>query len=318
MLSALNSLLRMTLIVCLLLAPGRATRAADPEPTHSAIPYGPHSHQLLDVYLPEGDGPFPVLLWYGRLWEPGIAVPPVQRMFQSGVACVGVRTRVMNDGLADGIHPPVSVCLLDARRALQYVRLHAARWKLDPDRIAVAGSSQGALPALYVACAGEKADPAASDPVERVSTRVACAGAHRSQPSIDPRRMQEWVPGVEWGAPAFGCAFAESLKRRDEFLPLIEQWSPECLLSKDDPPIYFENNWGLTRPDGVGAMDYLAHSPRWALGFQTLARQRGVTCHVKFPGHPTETFADIWDFLVRQGKSSAEARGKGDRKGAAK
>ena len=105
----------------------------------------------------------------------------------------------MKDGIADKIQPPVSVCLLDARRALQYVRLHAKEWKLDPDRIVVAGSSQGALPALYVACAGEKADPNSTDLVERVSTKVLGAGAYRSQPSIDPRRMQEWEPGVEWG-----------------------------------------------------------------------------------------------------------------------
>ena len=293
----------MTFVVaCLFLALGRVLCAADPKPTYAAISYGPHPHQLLDIYVPEGTGPFPVLLWYGRLWEPGITLPPVQRMFQSGVACVGVRTRVMNDAIADHIQPPASVCLLDARRALQYVRLHAAQWKLDPDRFAVGGSSQGALPALYVACAGEKADPHAADPVERVSTKVSCAGAHRSQPSIDPRQMQEWVPGVQWGAPAFGVPFAESLKRRDEFLPWIKEWSPENLLSPDDPPIYFENNWGLTQPEGVATMDYLVHSPRWALGFQKRAREKGVACYVKYPDHPTEKYVDIWDFLARQGK----------------
>jgi hypothetical protein len=208
----------------------------------------------------------------------------------------------MKDGAAANMEPPISACLLDARRALQYVRLHAAEWKLDPDRIAVGGSSQGSLPALYVGCAGEKADPKSADPVERVSTKVSCVGAHRSQPSIDPRQMQEWVPGVEWGAPAFGCSFAESLKRRDEFLPLIEKWSPENLLHKGDPPIYFENNWGLNQPEGVAKMDYLVHSPRWALGFQKIAQERGVMCYVKYPDHPTEKFADIWDFLARQGK----------------
>ncbi|HBI44230.1 MAG TPA: lipase [Planctomycetales bacterium] len=302
MLSVATSSRLTPLIVCLFLALGSAGLAADPEPTHADISYGPHPHQLLDVYFPEGAGPFPVLIWYGRLWEPAIAVPPVKRMFQSGVAAVAVRTRVMKDGVADNINPPVSVCLLDARRALQYVRLHAAEWKIDPDRIAVGGSSQGALPALFVACAGEKADPESADPVERVSTKVSCVGAHRSQPSIDPYRMQEWVPGVEWGAQAFGCSFAESLKRRDEFLPLIEKWSPETLLHKGGPPIYFENNWGLTQPDGVGKMDYLVHSPRWALGFQKIAQERGVMCYVKYPEHPTEKFADLWDFLARQGK----------------
>lgn len=83
---------------------------------------------------------------------------------------------------------------------------------------------------------------------------------------------------------------------------LIEAWSPDHLLSAGDPPIDFENNWGLTQPEGVGAMDYLVHSPRWGLGFQKLAEAKGVRCHVKYPGHPTETFADLWDFLARQGK----------------
>lgn len=57
--------------------------------------------------------------------------------------------------------------------------------------------------------------------VERISTRVRCVGAFRSQPTIDPQRMQQWVPGVKWGAPALGCSFEESLRRREEFLPLI-------------------------------------------------------------------------------------------------
>jgi hypothetical protein len=136
--------------------------------------------------------------------------------------------------------------------------------------------------------------------VERISTKVTCVGAWRSQPSIDPKRMQEWVPGVQWGVPAWGCGFAESLRRREEMLPLISRWTPEALLGKDSPPIYFEYDWGLTKPDAVKEMDYLVHSPRWGLGFQKMARERGATCYVKFPGHPSEKYADMWDFLVRE------------------
>jgi len=51
------------------------------------------------------------------------------------------------------------------------------------------------------------------------------------------------------GCSRLGCSFEESLTRREELLPLISQWSPEALLNKDTPPIYFENNWGLTKPD---------------------------------------------------------------------
>ena len=291
------------LILCLFLALESTALAANskPIPTKAGIPYGPHPHQLLDLYLPaKGDGPFPVVIWYGALWAPKMSVPPVNALFPAHCAGIGVEARVMADAIKDKISPPISVCLLDARRAVQFVRLHAAEWNLDPNRIAVGGSSQGALPALYVACAGERANPSSSDPVERVSTKVTCAAAHRTVPTIDPKRMGEWNPGVEWGVPAWGCSFAESLKKRDELLPLICQWSPDALLSKDTPPIYFEYNWGLTKPAEVKEMDYRVHSPRWAVGFQKFAQERGAKCYVKFPGHPSEKYKDIWDFLIQQ------------------
>ena len=102
------------------------------------------------------------------------------------------------------------------------------------------------------------------------------------------------------GRPAWGCSFPESLKKRDQLLPLIARWSPEALLSKAAPPLFFEYNWGLTRPESIKEMDYLVHSPRWGLGFQKMARERGATCYLRFPGHPAEKYADMWDFLLRE------------------
>jgi acetyl esterase/lipase len=272
-----------------------------PTPTKADVSYGPDPHQVLDVYVPpKGAGPYGVVIWFGGLWVPSKGVPDLNRFFPANCAVIGVEMRVMGEAAKDKINPPVSVCLLDARRAVQFVRLHAAEWNLDPQRIAVAGGSQGTLPALYVGCAGERADPKSMDPVERVSSKVTCVGAYRSQPTIDPRLMQEWVPGVQWGAPAFGYSFPESLKRREELLPLISQWSPDALVNKDAPPIYFENEWGLTKPDTVTEANYKVHSPAWALGFQKIAQERGATCYVKFLGHPSEKYADIWDFLVKQ------------------
>lgn len=275
--------------------------APKPEPTHADVSYGSSPHQLMDIYLPKsGDGPFPVLIWYGGIWQPSKHVPDLNRFLPKGIAVIGVETRTLTDGVTEKANPPVSYVMNDACRAVQFVRANAAKWNLDPKRIAVGGGSQGTLPALYVGCAGDRADPQASDPVARASSKVTCVAAYRSQPSIDPKRMQEWVPGVKWGAPALGCGFEESLKRREEFLPLIEAWSPDALLHKGAAPIYFENNWGLTQPENITEMDYKVHSPAWALGFQQLARRAGAVCHVKFPGHPTDGYADIWDFLARQ------------------
>jgi acetyl esterase/lipase len=270
-------------------------------PNYADISYGTNPHQLLDIYVPpRGSGPFPVLIWYGGLWEPAKHAVDPNRFLPQGVAVIAVESRTLKDGVDEKATPPVSYPMNDACRAVQFVRLNAAKWNLDPRRIAVGGGSQGTLPALYVGCAGERANAQASDPVERVSTEVTCVAAYRSQPTIDPQRMQEWVPGVQWGAPALGCSFEESLKRRDELLPFIEKWSPDALLHPGAAPIYFENEWGLTQPEKITEANYKVHSPAWGLGFQKLAEKAGVTCLVKFPDHPTEGYKDIWDFIVQE------------------
>lgn len=131
------------------------------------------------------------------------------------------------------------------------------------------------------------------------SPHACWGGAHRSQPSIDPVQMQAWVPGVKWGAPALGMDFDQSLVRRQELLPLIHRWSPEALLHAGAAPMYFENNWGLTQPEGVGLEDYKVHSPAWALGFQKKAQAVGAACYVKYPGHATEGVNDFGDFIIQ-------------------
>ncbi len=293
-------------VLVLLGAPCGILMAAPPRPAYANVPYGPAPHQILDIYPPpHGHGPFPVLLWFGNLWVAGKFPPPLAPFWNAHCAVIAVEMRSMGQAVRAHVNPPISYCLLDAVRAVQYVRLHAARWRLDPRRIAVAGGSQGSLPALFVGCAGQRANPHATDPVARVSTRVLCVGAWRSQPSIDPKRMRQWVPGVRWGAPALGCSFAQSLRQRQALLPVIKQWSPDWLLHRGDPPIYFQYDYPLDVKQmnqrslkKYGYMDFLVHNPRWGLGFQKLARQRGVTCYLKFPHHRSAKYRDMWAFLI--------------------
>jgi len=283
------------------------TAADPPKPTHADISYGPHAHQVFDIYLPQkGDGPYPVLIWFGGIWKPGRHAARLDYFPKEQCAVIAVQTRTMTDAVEDKVAEPISYVCSDACRVVQFVRMNAAKWKLNPDRIAVGGGSQGALPALYVACVGERADPKSTDPVERVSSKVTCVAAFRCQPTIDPKRMQEWVPGVKWGAPALGCSFEDSLKRHKELLPVIEKWSPDHLLHRGTPPIYFENEWGLTQPKDVEETNYKVHSPAWAVGFKLLADKAGVVCYVKYPDHPTEKYKDIWDFVVQELKSPAK------------
>ena len=282
-------------------APAKAAPPA-PVPSFADVSFGPHPHQLIDIYLPKkGDAPFPVLLWFGGIWK-AAKHPANLALFDSkGIAVIAVETRTMEDATAAKESVPISYVQSDAVRAVQFVRQHAAKWNLDPKRIAVGGGSQGAQPALFVGCSRDHANAASGDHVERESSLVTCVAAYRCQPTIDPIRMQEWVPGVKWGTPALGISFEESLKRRDELLPILKKWSPDYLLHRDAAPMFFENEWGLTKPDDITQANYDVHCPAWALGFQKLALAAGATCFVKYPGHPAdEAGKDIWDFIARQ------------------
>jgi acetyl esterase/lipase len=261
--------------------------AEPPKPTHADVPYGVHEHQLIDIHQPpKGEGPFPALLWYGGIWKASKHAVDVSRFFPHGIAVIAVEVRTMEDATADKVKEPISYVLEDALSAVKFVRENAAKWNLDPKRIALGGGSQGALPALYVGCVAPDL--------------VTCIAAYRCQPTIDPKRMQEWVPGVKWGSPALGCSFEDSLKRRDELLSVIKKWSPDWLLHKNAAPMYFENEWGMTKPADITQNNYDVHSPAWAVGFQKLALAAGATCYVKYPGHPTEGYDDIWNFIVKQ------------------
>lgn len=60
---------------------------------------------------------------------------------------------------------------LDAVRAVRYVRYHAARYGLNPDRIGIIGFSAGGHLASTVITHFDAGHPDARDPVERVSSR---------------------------------------------------------------------------------------------------------------------------------------------------
>jgi endo-1,4-beta-xylanase len=64
-----------------------------------------------------------------------------------------------------------SARILDGKRAMQVVRAHAAELKLDPARVGYIGFSAGSNMGRSVVAASGPGDPAAADPVDRLSSR---------------------------------------------------------------------------------------------------------------------------------------------------
>jgi acetyl esterase/lipase len=81
---------------------------------------------------------------------------------------IGIHAFVLDYRVAPYKHP---VPLIDAKRAIRYVRYHAAEWNIDPYRIGILGFSAGGHLASTTGTKFDGGDPETDDPVERVSSR---------------------------------------------------------------------------------------------------------------------------------------------------
>lgn len=81
----------------------------------------------------------------------------------------------------------------DVRRATRFIRLHAADYGIDPDRIGVFGNSAGGHLALMLGTASDGGNPDADDEVQQISDRVSAVVAYyppvdfRGRPSLDSK-----------------------------------------------------------------------------------------------------------------------------------
>jgi acetyl esterase/lipase len=109
--------------------------------------------QTLDIYLPEGEGPFPVVMNFhagGFKFMDKTAIPGNigAAILDAGYALVGVDYRLSGEATF-----PAAV--LDARAAVRFIRANAAEYNLDPDRIAAFGQSAGGNLAAMLGTAAE-------------------------------------------------------------------------------------------------------------------------------------------------------------------
>ena len=88
----------------------------------------------------------------------------------------------------------------DARRAVRWVRAHAAEYGIDPHRIGAVGYSSGAHLAALLGVLDATEDADDPDPVNRVSARVQCVVA-----AATPAGQDEWgrAPGGELRQPGW-------------------------------------------------------------------------------------------------------------------
>jgi acetyl esterase/lipase len=222
---------------CRLPLPGVGAQAARPPAPAAAIPGAPsgeapggvtftrdvvYGHKdgmalFYDVLKPEKPNGAAVAFmvsggWFSR-WVPA---ETRARGFR-GLLEHGFTVFAVHHGSAPRFKVPDAVA--DVRRAIRHIRMNAAAYGIDPQRIGVTGGSAGGHLSLMLGLASDAGEAGAEDPVLRVSDRVQAVVA--LYPPVDLRRMTG--PNRRFPALDFPQEEAAAI-------------SPLLFVSPDDPP----------------------------------------------------------------------------------
>ena len=272
------------------------------KPTLAEVRYGPHERHVLDFWRAASATPAPlVFVIHGGGWQGGEKervnkFVNVEGLLAQGISVVAINYRFIKHAEAEGVTPPVKAPLHDAARALQFVRSQAAAWNLDKTRIGAAGGSAGACSSLWLAFHDDLADPKSADPVARESTRLYCAAVTVAQTTLDPVQMKTWTPNINYGGHAFGLgSFEQFLAARDRLQPLIAEYSPYHLVTKDDPAVYLSYN---ASPALGQEVKNPSHTANFGVKLQERCQSLGVACELMYPGSTTAKHATAQDYLI--------------------
>lgn len=238
----------------------------------------------LDLYLPEGQGPFPLIIWvHGGGWTSGDKAlnpnGPQVRQTTRGYAVASVNYR-----LSQQAKFPAQI--EDCKAAVRWLRAHAAQYNIDPERIAVWGASAGGHLVALMGTSGDVSQLEGSEGNLDYSSRVQAV--------------------VDWFGPTDLLKMsADSLQFPCNVLDHDSPFSPESLLigcpiqtcpekteranpieyvSADDPPFLIMH----------GAEDCLV-GPRQSRRLRNALAAAGIKVSLKFiegAGHGGSEFDD--------------------------
>jgi acetyl esterase/lipase len=251
------------------------TRASQPSVTTDVV-YG-HKDGLaltFDVYRPARPNGAAVISIVSGGWQSSVEMggfiaayyPPLN---EKGFTVFAVR---------HGSSPryPMSAIVADVRRAVRFIRQHAAEYTVDPTRIGVFGSSAGGQLALLLGTTADSGDPSASDGVLRESSRVAAVVAY-----FPPTDLSRWENRRAFPATALTEAEASRYSPirfvspgsapslivhgdADRVVPIVEGETMYAALSKAGVPASFIRIEGAGhRFDGADFTRANAEMVRW-------------------------------------------------------
>jgi hypothetical protein len=297
------------------------------------IAYGPHERNLFNIFLPDCDGPTPLIIYiHGGGFTSGskerYSEQQILDVLQQCVAWATIGYRLLPPRVeveqAPGTENErgVIVSLIDSALALQFMRYYHRSLNLDPDNVAVWGRSAGAGTSLWLGTHDDLADPDNSDPVLRESTRVKAVGALATQatynildwgevlkplivsfvpsvfPSTDVQEVAESLGASGYLLRAAGAANFEQLDS-DNYKAYRDNVDMLKLMDAGDAPIYVSN--GAVSPGNL--LGLILHHGCHALAVKRRADEVGLES-VGYSADPVCPLSDpsgeeLTNFLLR-------------------
>lgn len=279
----------------------RPPRQPDLEDVH----YGPHERNVFDLYKARSDKPTPLVIFiHGGAFLAGgkylVTAQLLDACARAGISVASINHRYSTQAVFPAPY-------FDAVRALQFLRLHAADYNLNPQAVALAGGSSGADISLWIGFHDDMADPQNDDPVKRQSTRVSAIGASAAQSDLDPRVVKKLVGE----SPAVMAAIRQLWGLRpdevdtDRAYQLYHETSPLTYLTRDDPPVFL-SYYVPNKPITAQTTDIeRIHHPAFGFYLKERMDQAGVECILRLaedypsPGGSAKLNEDMVQFFLR-------------------
>jgi acetyl esterase/lipase len=135
-----------------LLPPGTVSVIDQPYVANPIHGVSPDSSQLLDLFVPAGPGPFPLVVnIHGGGWHAGGkqgGIGDCKMYLAQGIAYASIGYRWVQDA-------PFPAQIDDCNDAIGWLRAHAAQYHLDPDKVGVFGHSAGAHLCALIGTTGD-------------------------------------------------------------------------------------------------------------------------------------------------------------------
>lgn len=271
---------------------------AKPKPDLANEHYGPHERNVLDLWKAKSATPTPLVVYiHGGGFRAGSkesVSPALLQLLGKGISVMAINYR---------FSPEVTfpAHYMDSARSIQYARLHAKEWNINPKRIGATGGSAGAGTSLWIGFHDDMADPKSDDPVLRESTRLSCMAVFGAQSTYDPFVIKEWVGEAAAKHPALEGFYGIQPEQYDTpaAREMFTKAAAITYLTKDDPPVYAFYNEARGPVPANAKPGTGIHHINFGLKLKEQMDKLGIECTIRHADEKTNSTEETNAFFIK-------------------